>query len=97
MSFGSGVDPIDTSTVGEDDAPAAGANAAQQAGAAGAMERAGGTDDTEPAGNRNDPRAKRGVQATTDDAEFESSGFQTAAANVEPAVDPTNSRPNSRT
>ncbi|AAG19895.1 DUF7115 domain-containing protein [Halobacterium salinarum] len=88
VSFGSGVDPIDTSTVGEDDAPAAGANAAQQAGAAGAMERAGGTDDTEPAGNRNARGAKRGVQATTDDAEFESSGFQTAAANVEPAVDP---------
>jgi len=99
VSFGGGVDPIDTSGVGEDeeaegqnaaggsagaeattagDAPGDGSAASAGAAASGA-ERTGESEADSDGGN--DGRG-------SDDNEFESSGFQTAAAKVEPPVDP---------
>ncbi|MCG1003772.1 MULTISPECIES: hypothetical protein [Halobacterium] len=72
VSFGGGVDPIDTSGVGEDDEEASGdgASAGGEAAASTAAAETG-----EPADG-------------ADSDEFASSGFQTAAAKVEPPVDP---------
>ena len=79
VSFDSGVEPIDTSGVGEDDEaamsepePGAEAEANVNANAGGAASATG-----EPA-----------ERADVDDDEFASSGFQTAATKVEPPVDP---------
>ena len=70
VSFDSGVDPIDTSGVGEDDA----AEPDQSAGA-----DADGSDAASATGEPTDG---------ADGDEFASSGFQTAAAKVEPPIDP---------
>ena len=82
VSFGGGVDPIDTSGVGEDDeapeqsaagrAPESGATAAGGESAAGTKAAASSAEQT----------------GESEDGEFEGSGFQTAAAKVEPPVEP---------
>ncbi|AHG04405.1 hypothetical protein HALDL1_12955 [Halobacterium sp. DL1] len=77
VSFGGGVDPIDTSGVGEDDEEAAGAP--ESAGAQAQV--------AEEAGGRSAAAAETGGERGEDD-EFESSGFETAAAKVEPPVAP---------
>jgi hypothetical protein len=105
VSFGEGVDPIDTSGVGEDDdadlvadedaatqsagtdQPAAGSQSdASSQPAAGSQSAA--TDQSESS----DQSATTGeptADATAETAdEFESSGFQTAAAKVEPPIEP---------
>lgn len=81
VSFGGGVDPIDTSGVGEDDETAeqdaAGGEATEAEAAAAGGEPAAGTD-----------AAAAGAERADESDEFESSGFQTAAAKVEPPVEP---------
>jgi hypothetical protein len=78
VSFGGGVDPIDTSGVGEDDVEAA--DATGDATASASAEAA-----TETDAEMGEP-----ASSVTEDSEdeFASSGFQTAAAKVEPPVDP---------
>jgi len=75
VSFGGGVDPIDTSGVGEDDDADAvdepEAAAAGRSGASGATAQTAAPDDGREDGD-----------------EFESSGFRTATEKVEPPVDP---------
>ncbi|MGB9965065.1 DUF7115 domain-containing protein [Halobacterium hubeiense] len=76
VSFDSGVEPIDTSGVGEDDAadePEASADSSTETDA---NSDAGAATTGEP------------TERAADGDEFASSGFETAAAKVEPAVDP---------
>ncbi|UHH24617.1 DUF7115 domain-containing protein [Halobacterium noricense] len=80
VSFDSGVEPIDTSGVGEDDEAAADeAEPSAEASAAGAGAEAG-----DAASATGEPAER----ADVNDDEFASSGFQTAASKVEPPVDP---------
>lgn len=81
VSFDSGVEPIDTSGVGEDDEAAAdGAESSAGASAAG-----GARAEAASAASATGEPAER---ADVDGDEFASSGFQTAATKVEPPVDP---------
>lgn len=75
VAFGGGVDPIDTSGVGEDDETASGAG-----------DDAGASADATTEAAAAEPVGRDGVDEDSD--EFASSGFQTAAATVEPSVDP---------
>ncbi|NIC00154.1 hypothetical protein [Halobacterium sp. R2-5] len=84
VAFGGGVDPIDTSGVGEDDE----ADAEPQANTSadtGASAGAGTSAEPEAGGAAS---ATREPASGADGDEFASSGFQTAAAKVEPPVDP---------
>ncbi|SEW27576.1 DUF7115 domain-containing protein [Halobacterium jilantaiense] len=74
VSFGGGVDPIDTSGVGEDDDADAGSEREAAAGGGGSASAVSAQAASEDASAEGD--------------EFESSGFRTAAEKVEPPVDP---------
>jgi len=96
VSFGGGVDPIDTSTVGEDDeTEPAGPSATTTESSAGTTDA--GTETTGASATTTDASAGQASAQTGEPAasepddeedEFASSGFQTAAAAVEPPVDP---------
>ncbi|MFB6069090.1 MAG: hypothetical protein ABEJ90_04100 [Halobacterium sp.] len=104
VSFGGGVDPIDTSGVGEDDEAAgaesgdgaASADEGAQAEADASTAQAGESASQTAASQSEDASAESEAaesEPTTGepngtDDEFEASGFQTAAAKVEPPVDP---------
>ena len=77
VSFGGGVDPIDTSGVGEDDESEATTAATESAGAQAQTTRQTAEEPASAAGSRE-----------PDDDEFESSGFETAATKVEPPIAP---------
>jgi uncharacterized coiled-coil protein SlyX len=88
VSFGGGVDPIDTSGVGEDgeEQDAAGVTDDAEAAATSSAPDSEPEDSAETAA----PSAERAGESEDDSGgdEFESSGFQTAAAKVEPPVEP---------
>lgn len=110
VSFGGGVDPIDTSTVGEDDeTEPAGPSATTTKASAGTTDAGSGTTDASAESanasaesantsaesanaSAGQASAQTGEPAASvqddDEDEFASSGFQTAAAAVEPPVDP---------
>jgi len=89
VSFGGGVDPIDTSGVGEDDETQDAAGATADAEAAATSSAPG--SESESSAETAAPSAEQRAGGSEDDSgsdEFESSGFRTAAAKVEPPVDP---------
>jgi hypothetical protein len=96
VSFGGGVDPIDTSTVGEDDEtePAEPSAATAESGArtpeAGVTTTEARAESTEASAGQASAQTGEPAASVQDDEEdgFASSGFKTAAAAVEPPVDP---------
>jgi hypothetical protein len=106
VSFGEGVDPIDTSGVGEDDdqlveegaatrsaaggQTATGGQAASEDQSASANQAAAGRDTAAAGASGGESPSTGEPTADTSESgdEFESSGFQAAAAKVEPAIDP---------
>ena len=79
VSFGGGVDPIDTSGVGEDDDGSETTAAATESSGAQAQTAQ---------QTAEEPASGAGSGAASEDGEFESSGFETAASKVEPPVAP---------
>jgi hypothetical protein len=84
VSFGGGVDPIDTSGVGEDDKEEAAASPEPEA--PGGSGGGGGNAQSAEAASTQVAADEEAAREEAD--EFESSGFRTAAEKVEPPVDP---------
>jgi uncharacterized coiled-coil protein SlyX len=87
VSFGGGVDPIDTSGVGEDDEATAAATESSGAQSQTAQQTAEESASAAPDGAAESDTARES-DAAGENGEFESSGFETAAAKVEPPIAP---------